>query len=344
MVLVYRRQVACFLLCNKRELPVTDEQLFLQAIISNPDDDNLRLVFADWLEDQGQCDRAEFIRTQFALANLGESDPRGTTFKARIQELLERYAEEWLGPLRGWAVHWKFGKGFVEEITVPVQVYLDHVASITRLAPIRRIEVDLSEAEIPRAIVECIPESVAREHVAFPIGKRGFGLVVAVRDPADSQTITMLKFILNREIEPVAAPIEQIIHMINRSYDETELESVTTTCFIHESYLEFYEASNDISPVGRLVNLIIQEAIAMGAKEIQIEPDEDRLRVRYRINGELVERDTPPRRLLPEIVERLRFLSSPNPGRIRGSCQGTPFDFGCEIQETPYGPCVVITM
>jgi type IV pilus assembly protein PilB len=261
-----------------------------------------------------------------------------------MQEMLERYAEEWLGPLRGWAVHWKFRKGFVEEVTVPVQVYLDHAASITQLAPIRRIEVDLSEADIPRAILECIPESVARENVALPIGKRGYGLVVAVRDPADSQTITILKFILNRDIEPVAAPIEHLIHMINRSYDETELESVTTTCIIHESHLEFYDASSDLSPVGRLVNLIIQEAIAMGAKAVHIKPEEDRLRVRYCINGELVERDTPPRRLLPAIVERLRFLSSPNPGRIRGSCQGTPFDFGCDIRETAYGPGVVITM
>src|SRR5262245_27737496 len=73
---------------------------FLQAIVADPDDDTPRLVYADWLEDHGQPERAEFIRAQIELARLGEGDPRRDALEARAGELEKAHSARWLQPLR----------------------------------------------------------------------------------------------------------------------------------------------------------------------------------------------------------------------------------------------------
>src|SRR5262249_47228372 len=77
---------------------------FLQDIIENPAADCPRLAFADWLEEHGQADRADFIRVQCELAKLAENDPRQPLLERRSQELLEEHAQEWLKPLPEWVV------------------------------------------------------------------------------------------------------------------------------------------------------------------------------------------------------------------------------------------------
>jgi uncharacterized protein (TIGR02996 family) len=321
---------------------MTDDQGLFQAILDNPDDNAVRLVYADWLEEHGQPARADFIRVQVELAHLPPNDPRRGELEAREQALLNEHEKEWAEPLRPWAIRWAFRRGFVEEVTVPAQVYLDHTATLTRLAPIRRFVADLSESAIPQDILEQVPEAVARELVALPLGRRGRTLVVAMRDPENAEATRKLAFILNRDIDAVAAPPEQLSDVINRSYDGLEVETVVTTCFIEEDPVEF-DVANDHSPVARLVSLIVQEALSLGATEVRIEPEDDVLHVRYRINGEMVERDNPPRHLLDGIVERVRFLTA-HPSRLRAACGGLVFDLGVSIQATDHGPLVVITL
>src|SRR4051812_46207764 len=74
------------------------ERAFLDAIIAEPDEDAHRLVFADWLDEHGQSERAEFIRTQCALARMPESDPRRTDLEVRERQLLAAHAAEWAAP------------------------------------------------------------------------------------------------------------------------------------------------------------------------------------------------------------------------------------------------------
>jgi uncharacterized protein (TIGR02996 family) len=85
---------------------------FLRAIKETPDDDTPRLVFADWLEEQGEP-RGDFLRLQCALARLDRGDPAREPLAARERELQKRHAAEWLGPLRGLAERWKFRRGLV---------------------------------------------------------------------------------------------------------------------------------------------------------------------------------------------------------------------------------------
>ena len=81
--------------------------------------------------------------------------------------------------------------------------------------------VDLTELEIPKAVIELVPESVARENVVLPLSLEGNILKIIMADPTNYDTIQKLQFILNKDIVPVLAVQEQIIEAINRNYGQT---------------------------------------------------------------------------------------------------------------------------
>jgi uncharacterized protein (TIGR02996 family) len=92
---------------------MSQDEAFLQAIIDHPDDDTPRLVYADWLEEHGQPDRAALIRVQCELARLPEGDPRRPVLEARERALLA-HQDQWLGRLNSPLLHWRFRRGLVE--------------------------------------------------------------------------------------------------------------------------------------------------------------------------------------------------------------------------------------
>jgi uncharacterized protein (TIGR02996 family) len=101
---------------------MTEREALLAAVCEHPDDDTPRLVFADWLDEHGEPDRAEFIRVQVELARgAGE---REAELNAREQALLGECGEHWLEPVRPFATPnfapkwWEFGRGFVERVVV----------------------------------------------------------------------------------------------------------------------------------------------------------------------------------------------------------------------------------
>ena len=174
--------------------------------------------------------------------------------------------------------------------------------------------VDLASLEIAPEVVGLLPESVARENNIFPLAEEGSSLRVATSDPTDLDTQEKLRFILNREVELALAPREQIVEAINRFYGTSDGESADsmlqeftdtaidfTETAVEQQAAQAQEENSD-APVVKLVNLIITEAVALRASDIHIEPFEDRVRIRYRIDGRLVERDNPPRRLLGAIL------------------------------------------
>src|SRR5689334_22533376 len=94
---------------------MTHDEAFLKDICTNPDDDAPRLIYADWLDEHGQPERAEFIRTQCELARLAENDERRSALAARELELLVAHRAEWSAPLTGWGAEKSvFRCGFVE--------------------------------------------------------------------------------------------------------------------------------------------------------------------------------------------------------------------------------------
>ncbi len=222
--------------------------------------------------------------------------------------------------------------------------------------------VDLTEVTIPPAVVELVPESVARENVILPLSQEDAALKIIMSDPSDFDTVQKLTFILNKDIQPVLAPREQIIEAINRHYGQSETESVDsmlaefTDTAIDTSMLETTATQNlavvddSDAPVVKLCNLIIQEAVSLRASDIHIEPFADRIRIRYRIDGILVERDSPPRRLLAAMNSRIKIMGGmdiaekrrPQDGRIKMPISGRHYDLRVSFLPTTGGQSCVM--
>src|SRR5262249_29673931 len=95
--------------------PMNDGDALFQAILDDPDDTALRLVYADWLEEHGDVDRAEFIRVQCQLARMDREDDGWSELYRREQALLQRHEAEWLGRLTDYTedFDFRFERGFV---------------------------------------------------------------------------------------------------------------------------------------------------------------------------------------------------------------------------------------
>jgi type IV pilus assembly protein PilB len=223
--------------------------------------------------------------------------------------------------------------------------------------------VDLTALTVPAEVVALLPESVARENTIFALAENGGTLRIATSDPTDIDTQEKLRFILNREVEMALAPRDQIVEAINRHYGVSDGESAdsmlqeftdtaidfTETAVEQDAAAGGQEEMSD-APVVKLVNLIITEAVQLRASDIHIEPFEDRVRIRYRIDGRLVERDNPPRRLLGAILSRIKILSKldiaerrrPQDGRIKLTADGKDYDLRVSVLPTNHGQSVVM--
>lgn len=219
---------------------------------------------------------------------------------------------------------------------------------------------NLDGLKIPDSVIALIPESVARENLVIPLALNEDRIQVAMANAMDFDVLDKLRFVLNKEIDPVVASRDAIQNAINRHYGQTEQESVDSMIAeFTETAIDFTETESPQSksqeaeenaPIVRLVNLIISEAVNMRASDIHIEPFEDRIRVRYRIDGVLVERDSPPRRLLGSIISRIKIMARidisekrrPQDGRIKTRAGGKDFDLRISFIPTNHGQgCVM---
>jgi uncharacterized protein (TIGR02996 family) len=137
-------------------------QAFLDAIVSAPEDDTPRLVFADWLDENGEPERAEFIRAQCALARLSAEDrplaalscrdPRRDELEDRQEILRTRHAKDWLDDLPFRPVNGRFyeeeriwQRGFVGEIQITAADFLAHADQLFRVAPVTSVWLEQAE-------------------------------------------------------------------------------------------------------------------------------------------------------------------------------------------------------
>jgi uncharacterized protein (TIGR02996 family) len=111
---------------------------FVQAILDDPDDDSLRLIYADWLEERGDP-RGEFIRVQYALAGMDADDPRRPPLEARERALLKEHGAVWAGPLPQLVKEYSFCRGFVGEVTLGAESFLERGAELFRLSPVQTV-------------------------------------------------------------------------------------------------------------------------------------------------------------------------------------------------------------
>ena len=224
--------------------------------------------------------------------------------------------------------------------------------------------VDLNDIRIPDHVIQLVPESVARENNVIPIDEAEDSIKVLVTDPFDIETIEKLRFILNRKVETALGSQEQIVEAINRYYGQVEGESADSMLQeFTDTQIDFTETEedkiaadeaegDDSAPVVRLVQYMIAEAVQLRASDIHVEPFEDRVRIRYRIDGVLVERDSPPRRLLGAIMSRIKILAKmdiaerrrPQDGRIKLTVGEKELDLRVSIIPTNHGQSCVMRL
>ncbi len=224
---------------------------------------------------------------------------------------------------------------------------------------------DLRDVPIPPHVVELVPESVARENAVIPLAEEDGALKVLTSDPFDYETQEKLQFILNRKVDIALATRESILEAINRNYGQMGDESADSMLQeFTDTAIDFTETEEGqdggggeevdemSAPIVRLVQLMIGEAVQLRASDIHVEPFEDRVRIRYRIDGVLVERDSPPRRLLGALLSRIKILARMDiaerrrcqDGRIKITAGGKELDLRVSMLPTTHGQSCVMRL
>lgn len=218
--------------------------------------------------------------------------------------------------------------------------------------------VDLDVVSISHDVFELIPENIIREYTVLPMSREKNRLKVVITDPLDLETVDALRFRLNMDIETALAPSDKVLDVIN-SYTG-QIESQEVDSMMQEFTESLVDAGgggigpgsseSDDAPIIRLVTLIITDAVRMRASDIHVEPMSNRVRVRYRVDGKCIERDSPPKRLQGAIISRIKIMAGmaieekrlPQDGRIRMKLENQDLDFRVSSLPAYYGESIVM--
>jgi type IV pilus assembly protein PilB len=220
--------------------------------------------------------------------------------------------------------------------------------------------VDLGATVIPPEVISQIRAEDARRFKVIPVAYGQSGLIVAMSDPLDIDTIDSLSFILQREIEVVCASPEKIRQALIKYYGTAdEASDILAQQIGHDVDLglEIVEggdiggADEADAPIIRMVSMLLIEAHRLGASDVHLEPLDKKFRVRFRIDGVLQEMQAPPKRLRSAIVSRLKIMTGsmsiaekrlPQDGRIQVKIARKPIDLRVSTIPTNHGESVVM--
>jgi len=214
-------------------------------------------------------------------------------------------------------------------------------------------------AEYPELplLEERVSDRFLRDAKALPLRETDEGLVVAMADPADAFTIRAIEMACGNRVLPRLAVTTELESGLERLYGAGKssmgqiVDDIATRD--EEQDLGDIEHLKDLAseaPVVRLVNLLITHALESRASDIHIEPFENRLIVRFRIDGVLNEVESPPRRLSAAVISRVKIMANldiaerrlPQDGRIKLRVQGKEIDLRVSTVPTMHGESVVM--
>ena len=203
-------------------------------------------------------------------------------------------------------------------------------------------------------LADCLRPRFLRQAGALPVAATDDSVVLATIDPFDRFTPAAVAVATDRRVVlEVAVPIE-LEAAFNRLYPEetagSDAASERATDVPLEDDAERLKDLASEAPVIRLVNQILTRAVETNASDVHFEPFEDRLRVRYRHDGVLYEAETPPARLTPAIISRIKIMARldiaerrlPQDGRIRLAVRGQEVDFRVSTAPSLHGETVVL--
>ncbi|MCL4695095.1 MAG: Flp pilus assembly complex ATPase component TadA, partial [Candidatus Hydrogenedentes bacterium] len=217
-----------------------------------------------------------------------------------------------------------------------------------------------SRMDVPESIVSRIPARYVTHYNFVPLEDRNGTIVVAICEPLNHQLLDDIRLVLKKRIEPVVATPDEITRAIKALYgvgaDTVERilsdnESVGTVLSLDASAAGMNLGDDQIdASIIKFVNELLAEAIKTGATDIHMEPFEDQLRVRFRVDGVLHPVPTPPtiRGFHPAIVSRIKIMANlniaekrlPQDGKIRAALGDEQFDLRVSVLPTPHGESV----
>jgi type IV pilus assembly protein PilB len=225
--------------------------------------------------------------------------------------------------------------------------------------------VTLAQLTIDPDVAKLVPASIAKKHEVLPLKRVGDSLTLAMADPANVFAVDDVAFMTNLTVLPVVASQAAIRGAIARLYESSGIATATEALSeLSDASVEVLadadrqpgldafelQESADEPPVVKLVNMVLVEAIQKGASDIHWESYEKVFRVRFRIDGVLHEMLTPPKRLEPAIISRLKIMANldiserrvPQDGRLKLRYGTREIDFRVSILPTIFGEKAVL--
>ena len=210
-------------------------------------------------------------------------------------------------------------------------------------------------------VVEILSREFLEEHIVLPLFKVYNVLTVAVSEPTNVFLLDEIERLTDCRVQVVCATVKDIqatlqtympaanVFIIDDIIDETGLEDFTLIENIAEDLGNLEEVAGQ-SPVVKLVNYLLYNAVLENASDIHIEPDNKKLRVRYRVDGKLYEKMSPPHQMLAAIVSRIKIMAEldiaqrrlPQDGGIHVLINGRSIDLRVSVMPGNFGEKVVI--
>lgn len=233
--------------------------------------------------------------------------------------------------------------------------------------------VNLAKMRIPESILDLVPKDMARSYKLAPISKLGNKLFVAMADPLNVLALDDLRQRTKMDIIPMISTERAVMEALSgvgsatanmdtilrdaakRAAEEAALsaDSVEEVAVKREEIdLDKMASDSEDAPVIKIVNLILVQAIKEKASDIHIEPFEKEIKLRYRVDGALIEASSPPKALQLPIASRIKILAGldiaerrlPQDGRFRIRVSGKEVDLRVSILPTTYGEKIVIRL
>jgi len=224
--------------------------------------------------------------------------------------------------------------------------------------------ITLSHFSPDPALLSLLPKDVMSKRLAIPVTQYGKTLTLALGDPFDLMAVDEVSTLTGLEVIPVVAPENEIGDALGKVFAKVS-QGLDMEALMREDEggdVEVVEGEDEElsldemlesavgAPVIRMVNMILVEALRTGASDIHIEPMEKRLRLRYRIDGALVERPGPPKNLQAAVISRIKIMSDldiaerrvPQDGRFNIKAMGKQVDLRVSILPTSHGEKVVM--
>ncbi len=225
--------------------------------------------------------------------------------------------------------------------------------------------VDLEQFEIDQDALKSVPREICEKHMVIPVSRSGNILVVAFADPTNMYVRDDLAVISRCKVEVVIAAETAIARSIEKYYPKkvaADMSSLASEMEFSDDALNFTqslqaqligEGEGDEAGIVKLVNTMLTEAIKAKASDIHIEPYEKRLRIRFRVDGNLIEKVQPPAGIANALSSRLKIMSrldiaerrKPQDGRLKAKTSaGMEVDFRVSVLPTLFGEKIVMRL